>query len=353
MRSARALGLLTAEPTAIAPSWRALWWAISEVGTVDERLLGHLERTMGAPSERGLRRQLTALCERGWLSHDRPPGRPSRLVVLTARGRANTSRPELGPAWTAPAREVVRRGLATALHEAEGPVSATRLEQLVTEHADRWGRVARPADIRMELLSWRRRRLIRYLPPRPRHWVSTELGRKVFRAVARAAEIPLPRRPVRRDTEHEDLVLRAVLAVATVCPALLTAFRLDRRIYLDQHRQSWVLPDGLVGARTRRGVLLLALEVERRGRYEGLVRHLTNYQTLARSWRVEVAVAVVSSRVTAGRREVVASAVAQPSDRSVLLSAAALTVRSLEAWLDSLGVDSSTTGFGPNLRFPR
>ncbi|MCK2240934.1 MULTISPECIES: hypothetical protein [unclassified Crossiella] len=352
LQTARAVGLLLPRSRpVIAADWRPLWWAISEVGWVDDDLVGRLGRSQPVQDAEEVRRQLRRLYEVGWLTSEQGRGRPRRPLALTARGReVMECFPPHSPNWTTSAREVARRALAAVFRQAAGPVIAVEAVEEVLATGARWGRVVHERDVRMVLLQWRRDRLVRFVRPASGRWLCTELGHRALRSVARAAGEHLPRYPKRADQDHDHMLLRSVLQIADLCPNVVGVIRLARRTQLAGAESPWILPDGLVGFGTEAGLLVVALEIERRSRYPNLTRHIANYGQLAHQWPwCRIFVAVVTARVTAGRQAVLAEALetAVSSYPGILLTTVATTVAALPNRLANQGVQPESTVFAP------
>ncbi|MCO1580495.1 hypothetical protein M8C13_32550 [Crossiella sp. SN42] len=349
-RTARRIGLLAPRsPPTIAAAWRPLWWAICEVGWLEDDLLDLLGRTPPVSSLDEVKRQLRRLRAAGWLAAEHGRGRPPRPLLVTAQGRDAFGRfAGHAPDWSASTREVTRRALALILGAATSPVTAADAVSQVLATAKAWGRLVHEADVRMVLADWQRHQLLRPGRPAPKRWTCTEHGQRALRAVARTVHEPLPRRPKLQDQQHDQLVLRAVLRMATVAPDIVGVIRLARRTRLTGSTTRWILPDALVGFATDEVPLMVALEIERHGRYPNLAAHIGNYGLLTRQWPwCRISVGVVTNRVMAGRRAVLAAALeaattAHPESR---LAAVNLTVAALPSWLRTQGVEPESRVF--------
>lgn len=328
-----------------------MWWALAEVGWLDEHLIGQLGRTPPAQGAEEIQWQLRKLTRLHWLANERPTGRPARPLALTPFGRARVARiSRQAPPWTAPTREVVRRGLATVFGAAEQPIPAPEAARRVMAIGRRWGRAVNAVDVRMVLVHWRRERVLRTTSPQPRVWRPTEVGVRAFRALARATGEPLPRHSPQQGGLHDQLLASAALRMATHTPGVIGVIRLARRVHLDGPQERWIVPDGLVGFETGAGPVVVALEVERRDPSIGLARHIANYGLLAHQWRSRrLCVAVVNTRVTVARRAFLerAARLAVATNPGIRLTVTALTVPMLTAWLDEQGVQPDSPVFAP------
>ncbi|MBB5157378.1 hypothetical protein BJ970_004912 [Saccharopolyspora phatthalungensis] len=256
--------------------------------------------------------------------------------------------PTTAPPWSAPSREVARRALARTLPDTE-PTTAAQVSNAALHIAAEWGRFLRRDDLRQVLAHWQRTAWLRTSPPAPRRWVTTELGHRTFRAIARATGTRLPRRPRIQDHDHDRLTAHLVGQLAATHPTVVGPLRIARRTSLGKG-QSWIIPDALVGFTLESGPLLLALEVERHGRYDNLNRHINNYLLLAQhlpEFRLRLLVA--TNQTSLGRHQLITDRIVAtrhhqpPLDIQAALTTTATALNHLAAW----GIHPTTPAWDP------
>ncbi|MCK2240679.1 MULTISPECIES: hypothetical protein [unclassified Crossiella] len=332
----------------VSRDWRPVWWALSEFGWLDETLLGDLDRlpdACGRPPARHLVRRLSTI---GWLARDRAPGRPARPIRVTPSGvEAISNALVSAPLWTAPSREVARRALAVAL-PVRGQHDVPAVCQSVAEVAASWGRLVREVDVRQAVQEWRTAGWIVDTAVPPGRWRLTELGRRCARAVASSTATAAPRRPRQQDQVHDQLLISAVRRLLLRWPGVLGTLRVARRLRLDESsRPGWVIPDAVVGFQCADRRLLLVIEAERRGRYDGLARHIRRLGWLAELLPGDtVHVAVLCARRSPGRVNAVAGALAE-SGSSVAFRAVVTTPATLPRQLVEWGIDGQAVPIQP------
>lgn len=354
VRVARRMGLVVADATAIDHGWRPLWWALSEIGWLEESLVDRLDAAAGWPDGVVARQRVGKLVAAGWLAGDRSRTRPARALVVTHQGRIDLpSLPRHAPPWTASTLEVARRALAEVLRTETEPLETSAAAERVIGLATRWGRLVRERDAREILLQWRHAGLIRSGAAARRRWLITPPGRQSLRAVARAVKLRLPRQPRLQDEDHDLQLARLVEQLTLSHPGIIGTLRVARRAWLDpkdNHTRTrrWIVPDGLVGFHTTTGPLVLALEVERRGRYDNLARHAHNYGQLAGRWpHHRLRILVVTARTSTRRQLVLADAVAELTADPVSIAAAITTPRSIGPHLAGWNIRPWTPTFTP------
>lgn len=347
LRVALRIGLVEAGPQlAISGEWRPVWWALSEFGWLDTALLEAVGRGLAA-SVPG-RRQVRVLCDAGWLARNRPPGRPARPVRLTPRGvQALDEFPVGAPPWTAPDREVARRALAGAMPR-HGQQDVPALCCSAAEVAASWSRLVREVDVRGVVQEWRRAGWLTDLVRPPGRRVLTGYGRRCARAVATATGTAAPRQPRRQDQEHDQLLTNAVLRLLKPWPGLAGMLRVARRCHLPTPEGTgWIIPDALVGFHREERLFLLAIETERRGRYDNLARHIHRLRQLAELLPEDtVHIAVLCARRSPGRINVLAKALAEPGS-AARIRAAVTTPGTLSDQLARWGIDRHAEPVSP------
>ncbi|GAA2843473.1 hypothetical protein [Crossiella cryophila] len=349
LHTAVRIGLVEAGPQpAISRTWRPVWWALREFGWLDETLLGCLDRLPDAFSPVPCRRLVRRLREIDWLVRDRAPGRPARLFRITPRGAAAISGISgEAPLWTASSREVARRAVARAL-PIRGQHEVSSVCRSVSEVAAVWSRLVRDGDVRMVLRDWRRTGWIADVAELPGRWVLTELGHRCGRAIGIATATAHPRRPRQQDLEHDRLLIEGIRRLLVARPGLVGPLRVARRCRLgDLGGPRWILPDALVGFQAADRRFLLAIEAERRGRYEALARHLRRYRQLAELLPADtVHVAVLCTRRSPGRLNALTDALAESGSPAVF-RAAMTTPSTLVRQLVTWGIDGHAEPIPP------
>ncbi|WHT23398.1 hypothetical protein N8J89_20670 [Crossiella sp. CA-258035] len=232
--------------------------------------------------------------------------------------------------------------------QARGQHEVPALSREAIALAGAWGRLVREVDVRGVVQEWRQAGWIADTAVRRGRWELTERGRRCARAVAAATASPVPRHPRRQDREHDRLLAAGVERLLADWPTLVGVLRIARRCRLDDAGgPAWIVPDALVSFQLADRRVLVAIEAERNGRYDGLVRHVRRLRQLAGLLPPDaVHVAVLSERRTPGRVNALADVLAEPSCRSAF-RAAVVTPATLTRQLTGWGIGGEATPVPP------